>query len=91
MTEEAGAPAFRVVYVGTGRRTRWSLGPLKQYEEEKTWRQRLAQEQEDAFAEMSRQGLHLVDVVPVISSADLRGGWTEGVWLYFAGADTTTS
>ena len=90
MTEEVGAPAiYRVVYVGTERR-REVFGPLKlkRHEQERTWRQRLAQEQEDACAEMSRQGLRLVNVVPVLSSADLRGGWTEGVWLYFAGADT---
>ena len=94
MTEEVGAPAiYRVVYVGTGRRFsfRRFLETLKGHEQERTWRQRLAQEQEDACAEMSQQGLRLINVVPVLSSADLRGGWTEGVWLYFAGADTVPS
>ena len=88
MTEEVGAAAiYRVVYVGTGRRARRFFW----HEQERIWRQRLAQEQEVACAEMSQQGLRLVNVVPVLSSGDFRGGWTEGVWLYFAGADTVPS
>ena len=89
MTEEVGAAAtYRVVYVGTGQRPSW---PLKRSERERTWRQQLAQMQEDACTEMSQQGLRLVNVVPVLNAADLRGSWTEGVWLYFAGADTAPS
>ena len=46
--------------------------------------QRLATEMEDVCREMLQQGLHLIHVVPVASSEALRGGWTEGAWLYFA-------
>ena len=49
-----------------------------------TWRQRLATEMEEVCREMMRQGLHLTHVVPVTSSGEFRGGWTEGAWLYFA-------
>ena len=37
-----------------------------------------------ACGEMGSQGLRLVGVVPVESSAQLQGGWTEGAWLHFA-------
>ncbi len=74
----------RVVYVGTGRRPRRRFLLPVLYEDENTWRQRLATEMEDACREMLQQGLHLTHVVPVASSEALRGGWTEGAWLYFA-------
>lgn len=69
-------PDCRVVYVGTEPRPR-----LRRQENERMWRQRLATEMEDVCREMLEQGLHLTHVVPVTSSADLRGGWTEGAWL----------
>ena len=75
----------RVVYVGTGRRPRFKIFSfLVSYEKERTWRQRLAIEMEDVCREMTAQGLHLTHVVPVTSSRELSGGWTEGAWLYFA-------
>ena len=75
----------RVVYVGTGRRLRFRFLDLRVYrEDERAWRQRLATEMEDVCREMSQQGLHLTHVVPVQSSIQLHGGWTEGAWLYFA-------
>ena len=90
MLEDVGASAtYQVVYVGTGRRGKWWWGPAK--ENERLWRQRLAKEQEEVCADKAQQGLRLVNVVPVLSSGDLRGGWTEGVWLYFARADTERS
>ena len=77
-------PNCRVVYVGTGRRQRRRFPFLFSNEDERTWRQRLATEMEDVCREMLQQGLHLTHVVPVTSSRDLAGGWTEGAWLYFA-------
>jgi hypothetical protein len=75
---------YRVVYVGTGRqRTRRLLGVIPVYEPEREWRQRVAQEMEDACQEMARRGLRLIQVVPVLSSVSLQGGWTEGAWLCF--------
>jgi len=74
----------RVVYVGTGRRPRLKILLAVLYEDERTWRQRLATEMEEACREMLQQGLHLTHVVPVTSSGEFRGGWTEGAWLYFA-------
>jgi hypothetical protein len=77
----------RVVYVGSSRRRtgRW-LWLVPRYEPEHEWRQRLATEMEDACAEMSRRGLQLVHVVPVLSSVSMQGAWTEGTWLYFGSA-----
>ncbi len=70
----------RVVFVGTGRRSRGLIGR----ENERTWRQRLATEMEEVCNEMLQQSLRLNHVVPVNSSRELHGGWTEGAWLYFA-------
>ncbi len=80
MATNDGQPNCRVVYVGTGRRPR----RLFFDEDERTWRQRVAIDMEDVCREMLQQGLHLSHVVPVTSSRDLAGGWTEGAWLYFA-------
>ena len=77
----------RVIYVGSSRQRtgRW-FGMFPRYEPEHEWRQRLATEMENACEEMSRRGLHLVQVVPVLSSVSMQGAWTEGAWLYFASA-----
>jgi hypothetical protein len=83
MTEEVGATPYQVVYVGTGRRKKgWFAN-----ESEEVWRRRLAQEQQDVCNDRAQRGLSLVKVVPVLSSGEFRGSWTEGVWLYFAAAD----
>ena len=85
MATNDAQPDCRVVYVGTGRRPRRRIAGLTvSDEDERTWRQRLATEMEDVCREMLQQGLHLTHVVPVKSSGELRGGWTEGAWLYFA-------
>ena len=86
MATNDSAADCRVVYVGTGRRrtTRFILPFLGTFEDERAWRQRLAAEMEEVCRDMLRQGLHLTHVVPVKSSRDLAGGWTEGAWLYFA-------
>ena len=84
MATNDARPSCRVVYVGTGRRPRRRIALLVIYEDERMWRQRLATEMEDVCREMLQQGLHLTHVVPVQSSRDLAGGWTEGAWLYFA-------
>ncbi len=74
-----------MVYVGTGRRRRFRFFDITSYsEDENTWRQRLATEMEDVYREMLQQGHNLTHVVPVTSSAALRGGWTQGAWLYCA-------
>ena len=52
----------RVVYVGTGRRPRFKISFLVSYQDERTWRQRLAIEMEDVCREMTEQGLHLTHV-----------------------------
>ena len=77
----------RVIYVGSSRQRtgRW-FGMFPRYEPEHEWRQRLAPEMESTCAEMSRRGLSLVHVVPVLSSVSMQGAWTEGAWLYFASA-----
>lgn len=84
MASDNTRPDCRVVYVGTGRRPRRKILFSISYEDERTWRQRLATEMEDVCREMLQQGFHLTHAVPVRSSRDLAGGWTEGVWLYFA-------
>ena len=77
----------RVVYAGTDRQPRSRVfGRIGLYESERAWRQRLAQEMEDACQEMARRGLYLVAVVPTLSSTTWQGSWTEGAWLYFASA-----
>ena len=79
----------RVVYAGTGRRVRTRLlGIFGIYEPEREWRQRLAQEMEDACQEMARRGLRLTAVVPVLSSSSFQGSWTEGAWLCFGTAES---
>ena len=83
MATDDARPDCRVVYVGSGRRPKRKILFSVSYEEERTWRQRLATEMEDICREMLQQGLHLSHVVPVTNSRDLAGGWTEGVWLYF--------
>jgi hypothetical protein len=78
----------RVIYVGTARQRRvdgWRW--LGLFEPERVWRQRLAQEMEDACQEMARRGLRLNQVVPVVSAESLKGTWTEGAWLYFGCAE----
>ena len=77
-------PDCRVVYVGSGRRPRRRFLLPVLYEDENTWRQRLATEMEEVCREMLQKGLHLTHVVPVTSSREFHGGWTEGAWLYFA-------
>ncbi len=84
MAKNDALPDCRVVYVGEGRRARRKFVLPVSYEDERTWRQRLATEMEEVCREMLQQGLHLTHVVPVTSSAEFRGGWTEGAWLYFA-------
>lgn len=71
----------RVIWVGTGRR-----GHVRP-ESDRDWRERLAQEMNEACDEMASQGLRLASIVPVQSSRALWGGWTEGAWLHFARAD----
>jgi hypothetical protein len=84
---EAGS-LDRVVWVGTGRRPRGAVrrifGGDRGYEPERAWRERLANEMNEACDEMARQGLRLAQIVPVSSSVGLQGGWTEGAWLHFA-------
>lgn len=75
----------RVVFVGTGRRSKgpgWLTGWWL-YEDERIWRQRLAEEMEDMCVEMESKGLKLSHVVPVLKSESMKGSWTEGVWMYF--------
>ena len=84
MASDDARPDCRVVYVGAGRRPTRKFLFAVSYEAERTWRERMATEMEDVCREMLQQGLHLSHVVPVTSSRDLAGGWTEGVWLYFA-------
>ena len=83
MTESSATD--RVIYIGAGRRLkrRW-FGRPGLAGPECEWRQCLAQEMEDACQEMSRRGLRLVQIVPVISAGAMRGSWTEGAWLYFS-------
>jgi hypothetical protein len=75
----------RVIYIGAERRLkrRW-LGWLGFSEPDSDWRQRQAQEIEDACQEMSRRGLRLVQIVPVLSAGSLGGSRTEGAWLFFS-------
>ena len=80
----------RVIYVGTGRGSRKSaLGRVGFFEPEADWRRRLAQDMEQTCQEMARRGLRLIQVVPVLSSANYKGSWTEGAWLFFGSAATS--
>ena len=82
----------RVIYLGSGRIRRTGFaGWLGLLEPERVWRQRLAQEMEDACQEMARRGLQLIQVVPVLSAESFKGSWTEGAWLYFGDADASSS
>ena len=80
MTTAESPPIDRVIWVGTGRR-----GHFRR-ESDRAWRERLAQEMNDACDAMASQGLRLVGIVPVQSSAPFQGGWTDGAWLQFASA-----
>ena len=86
MATNDAQPDCRVVYVGAGRgrKARFGLPIPGYYQDERTWRQELATEMENRCREMLQQGLRLTHVVPVQSSRDFAGGWTEGAWLYFA-------
>ena len=84
MATNDAQPGCRVVYVGTGRIPKYIFGFPFSYEKEVTWHQRQAAGMEEVCGEMLKQGLHLTHVVPVQKSAEFRGGWTEGAWLYFA-------
>lgn len=81
MAATEARPIDRVIWVGSGRRG--SFRP----ESERAWRERLAQEMNEACGEMASQGLRLASIVPVQSSRALWGGWTEGAWLHFASAE----
>ena len=83
MDSEDSQPQSRVVYVGSSRKVKFRFAFLASYVDERSWRQELAKEMEEACQEMLQQGLHLTHVVPVNTSRDLAGGWTEGAWLYF--------
>ena len=78
MATTEARPMDRVIWVGTGRRGRF------RHEAERGWRERLAHEMNEACDEMASQGLRFASIVPVTSSSDFRGGWTEGAWLHFA-------
>ena len=79
----------RVIWVGTGRRRRRRRFLPIPIDEEPTseWRGRLTQEMNEACDEMASQGLRLVSIVPVASSRDLHGSWTESAWLHFTRAE----
>ncbi len=72
-------PMDRVIWVGTGRRGRF------QPESEREWRERLAQEMNDACDEMASQGLRLASILPV-ERYPFSGAWTKGAWLHFTRA-----
>ena len=77
----------RVVYIGSSRRSRKNaLGLVGFSEHESEWRRRLAHEMEEACQEMARRGLRLTHVIPVLSTANYKGSWTEGAWLFFDNA-----
>lgn len=81
----------RVVWVGTGRRPRRGflrfLSAGTAHESERDWRERLAQEMNEACDRMAQEGLRLANIVPVESSTGFQGGWTEGAWLHFTKTD----
>ena len=66
---------------------RWSSAMFFKSEPEQDWGELLAEEMNEACDEMASQGLRLASIVPVESSAELQGGWTEGAWLHFARAE----
>ncbi len=73
--------AYRVVYVGSGRKMK--LKGMRPDESEEDWRERLAEEQQVVCNQLAGEGFRLERVEPISSSRDMAGGWTEGVWLYF--------
>ena len=78
----------RVIWVGTGRRGwRRFFGVNIGNEPNRDWRERLAQEMNEACDEMASHGLRLAGIVPVQSSREFQGGWTEGAWLHFTRAE----
>lgn len=83
MTEPSASD--RVIYLGAERRRkrRW-FDWFGLSEPDPDWRRRQAQEIEDACQEMSRRGLRLVQIVPVLTAGNLRGSRTEGAWLFFS-------
>ena len=84
---EAG-PRDRVIWVGGRRGWRRFFGVNFGEEAHGTWRERLAQEMNEACDEMASQGLRLAGIVPVQTSNSTRfGGWTEGAWLHFTRAE----
>ena len=88
MVATEARPVDRVIWVGTGRREwRRFFGVNVGDEAHGTWRERLAQEMNEACDEMASQGLRLAGIVPVQRSAALAGGWTEGAWLHFTRAE----
>lgn len=88
MTAPEAQPMDRVIWIGTGRKSRGGrLRRFSKSEPEREWRERLAQEMNEACDEMASQGLRLASIVPVESSVELQGGWTEGAWLHFTRAD----
>ncbi len=82
MTTNDAQPGDRVIWVG-GRRNRDGFLRFLA-ESEQHWRERLAQEMNEACDEMASQGLRLASIVPVASSREFTGSWTEGAWLHFA-------
>ena len=78
-----------MIWIGTARRgVRRFFGLRGGGEPEREWRERLAQEMNEACDEMASQGLRLAGIVSVQTSAELwGGGWTEGAWLHFTRAE----
>ena len=72
MTATGAPPIDRVIWVGTGRRARRFAT-----ETERAWRERLAQEMNEARDEMASRGLRLTDIVPVHSSSVLQLHFTR--------------
>ena len=62
---------------------KWVLGRMTGQESDADWRRRLAAEMEDACQAMARRGHRLLQVVPVLNTANDKGSWTEGAWLVF--------
>ena len=85
MTAIESPPIDRVIWIGTGPKSRG--GRLRRFfksEPEQDWGELLAEEMNAACDEMPSQRLRLTSIVPVESSVQLQGGWTEGAWLHFA-------
>ena len=91
MAADDARPIDRVIWVGTGRQSRGGFLGFLRDEPARDWRERLAQEMNAACDEMASQGLRLASVVPVASSREFHGGWTEGAWLHFTRAEQDAS